>query len=112
MRRHSRSEQDQQDAEQFARLMCVHPDAVDDFITYARHEVRALLNEHASVVKALANALLERLTLTGAEIDAVIVNTLMLKDLAAEKSCRLDWVQRMLNAATFAAYKEADESPP
>jgi hypothetical protein len=112
MRRHSSSEQDQQDAEQFARLMCVHPDAVDDFITYARHEARALLNEHASVVKALANALLERLTLTGAEIDAVIVDTLMLEDLAAEKSRRLDWVQRMLNVATFAAYKEADESPP
>lgn len=34
-------------------------------------------------MKALANALLERLTLTGAEIDAVIVDTLMLEDLAA-----------------------------
>ena len=65
MRRHSRSEQDQQDAEQFARLMCVHPDAVDDFITYARREARALLNEHAPVVRAVTEALLEAETLTG-----------------------------------------------
>jgi hypothetical protein len=101
--------QDQQDAEQFARLMCVHPDAVDDFISYARHEARALLTELASVVHALADALLERLTLTGAEIDAVIANALVLEDLAAEKSRSLDWAQRMINARAFEVYTKEDE---
>jgi hypothetical protein len=107
MRRHSRSEQDQQDAKQFARLICVHPDVVDDLITYFRHEARALLNERASVVKALANALLERLTLTGAEIDAVIANALVLEDLAAERKRRAAAARILKSAKAFAAIASA-----
>jgi hypothetical protein len=86
------------DAERFARLMCVHPDAVDDFIGYCRVEARALLTDHASIVKALADTLLEQVTLTGAQIDAVIANALVLEDLAAEKARRLRWQQCGENA--------------
>jgi hypothetical protein len=101
--------QDQQDAEQFARLMCVHPDAIDTFLAYCRREAALLLNAHASVVHALAEALLEAQTLTGAQIDIVIANALVLEDLAAEKSRSLDWAQRMINARAFEVYTKEDE---
>jgi hypothetical protein len=108
MRRHSRSEQDQQDAEQFARLMCVHPDAVDDFIAYARREAQALLNEHAPIVHSLCEALLEAGTLTGEQIDCVIANALVRVDQAAERRRRAAIVKMVESARAFAAYAEEE----
>jgi hypothetical protein len=107
MRRHSRSEQDQQDAEQFARLMCVHPDALDAFVAYCRREAALLLNEHASVVCALAEELLEKLTLTGEQIDVVIANALVRADLAAERKRRAAAVRMLESAKAFAAIASA-----
>jgi hypothetical protein len=97
--------QDQQDAEQFARLMCVHPDAVDDFIAYARREAALLLNEHASVVHALAEALLEAQTLDGAQIDAVLAKALTAADLAAERKRRAAAARMLESAKAFAAIR-------
>jgi hypothetical protein len=104
--------QDEFDAEEFARLVCSHPNAVADFIGYARAEARALLGEHRSIVEALVAALLKKLTLTCEEVDAVIAQALTLEDLAAEKSRRSDWAHCLANAATFAIYKEAVGSSP
>jgi hypothetical protein len=105
------AEQDQQAAEQFARLMCVHPDAIDDFITYARHEARALLNAHAAVVLALAEELLERLTLTGEQIDVVIATALVRADLALERKRRAAAVRMLESAKAFAAIASAARPP-
>jgi hypothetical protein len=99
--------QDQQDAEQFARLMCVHPDAIADFIVYARREARALLSEHAPIVKALTDALLEAQTLTGEQIDVVIAKALVLEDLAAEQQRRAAAVRMLESAKVFAAIASA-----
>jgi hypothetical protein len=100
--------QDQHDAEQFARLMCIHPDAVADFVAYARHEARALLAEHAPVVRALAEALLAEGTLTGERIDVVIAQALVRADQAAERKRRAAMAQMAENARLFAAYTEEE----
>jgi hypothetical protein len=94
--------QDQQDAEQFGRLMCVHPDALDTFVAYCRREAALLLSEHAAVVRALADSLLEQQTLTGEQIDSVIATALVREDSAAERKRRADWARTVENARAFA----------
>jgi hypothetical protein len=84
--------------------MCVHPDALDDFIAYCRREARALLNAHAAVVRALADALLEQQTLTGEQIDSVIATALVCEDSVAERKRRAAWAKTVESARAFAAY--------
>jgi hypothetical protein len=108
MRRHSRSEQDQQDARQFAGLMCAHPDAIDAFLAYCCREAALLLTEHAAIVQALAEALLKAETLTGAQIDVVIGNALVRADQAAERRRRAAIVKMVERARAFAAYTEEE----
>jgi hypothetical protein len=86
---------------------CTHP--VDDFIAYARREAAALLDQHASVVEALAEALLEKLMLTDAEIDAVIAGAFVAEDLAAEKKRRAAMAALAASARAFEANHSEEE---
>jgi hypothetical protein len=97
--------QDQQDARQFARLVCTHPDAIDDLIAYCRREAELLLSEHAAIVNSLAAALLEAQTLDGVQIDCVIARALAAADLAAERKRRAAAARMLESAKAFAAIR-------
>ncbi|MGO9682364.1 MAG: hypothetical protein ACLPTZ_07205, partial [Beijerinckiaceae bacterium] len=90
---------DQRQSSAFAGLVCCTPAAVGAFLAYAASEAAALLNEHRGVVIQVADALLERRTLNGAEIDQIIADALAREDLAAERSRRAAWAKTLLSAA-------------
>jgi hypothetical protein len=77
--------------------------SVDDYINFARTETRATLSTYASAVIAIADALLEHRTLTGAEIDTVIETAVIARDLELERGRRDDWRQVQASAAAFLA---------
>jgi hypothetical protein len=69
-----RTEHDEAEARLIAGLVCRQQRSVDAFIEFARAEARGLLLEHQDLAMLIAAALLERCTLTGAEIDAIITD--------------------------------------
>ena len=92
---------DQRQAMAYARNVVCTDDAVADFISYTRVEAASLLERYHSMVEAVANALIERRTLSGAELDAIIASALAAQDLAAEHT-RRDQMRRMYeNAEKF-----------
>ncbi len=66
------TEHDDTEARAFAALVCRSSSSVDSFIEFCRCEARALLLDHRGAVTALAEALIEHQTLTGAQVDAII----------------------------------------
>ena len=84
---------DNKQALRFARLVCVSSAAVEAFLSYAKAEARALLEEHRSLVLALADCLLEKRTLTGAGVDAVLAAALARSNLETEHRRRLEWAR-------------------
>jgi hypothetical protein len=99
---------DQQQARAFAGVVCCSssPSAIDRFISYARAEAAAVIAAHRDVVLAIAAGLLEKRTLSAAEIDRIIAASLARQDLEAEKRRRADMARCMANSGRFAAYKE------
>jgi hypothetical protein len=53
------------------------------------------------IVGALVDALIERGTLTGDEVDTIIVREVSAESLAIEKQRRLDWQRTTESAASF-----------
>jgi len=93
---------DRRQARAFAGLVCFTPFAIDQFLIYVISEATALLSAHRGAVIAVAEALLEKRTMTGTEIDSVIANALALEDLAAERGRRAAWRKTLASADAFA----------
>jgi hypothetical protein len=87
---------DLEEAKSFASILCSSAESIDAFIEYARSEARALLNKHRHILLALAKELVERRTLTGAEIESIIAA-------APERARRADWAGVMERAEGFAS---------
>jgi hypothetical protein len=58
----------------FARAMCGSDEAAEALLTEARTEAREILATNADIVLAIADALMERGTLNGFEIEEIVTN--------------------------------------
>jgi hypothetical protein len=80
------------------------PTAQTDYlvtIDFARAEAAALLTKHRTVLRALADALLNRETLTGEEMDRIIFAELVRSDQASEAGRRGAWRAVLSRADEF-----------
>jgi hypothetical protein len=91
-----------QEAKSFAAIICTSVASLDAFIAYARVEARAILTDHSRVVQMLALALVERRTLDGTEIDAIIAQATAEQDFANEKVRQRKWRAVEANAGRLA----------
>jgi hypothetical protein len=86
-----------------ASLICSSPGAVEAFVAFCRVEATALLRPRAHIIRALTIALIQRRTMTGAEVDAVIETVVAAKEAEDEHQRRADWRRRKASAATLKA---------
>jgi hypothetical protein len=100
------AEHDVREARVFAAIFCCSPRSIDLFIKYARREANALVNANQNAVRAVADALVEKGTLDGTEIDSAIAAGVALGGLIADQSRRAEWLQTLANAKTFEACNE------
>jgi hypothetical protein len=78
-------------ARALASLICASEAAIDTYLAFGLAEAKALIDANSHVVLALANTLVERRTLDGDEIDAIIERAVAEKDLADERARRAGW---------------------
>jgi len=76
-------------------------DAAGPLIAYAETEAEALLRAHPVVVTALVDAIVEKGTLIGAEVDVIIMQAMVAEGLAWERQRRADWNRVERSAASF-----------
>jgi hypothetical protein len=77
------------------------------FIEHGYQESLALVEQYKTVVAAIAQALIDKNTLTNAEIDAVIVPALVAQAAAEKSERQADWNAVLNNAASFTADTES-----
>jgi hypothetical protein len=70
-------------------------------ISYYRAEAMALLTSNRNILDALVEALIERGTLDGDEVDTIIVDAISALAVEAKRVRRADWRERERNAAHF-----------
>jgi hypothetical protein len=89
--------------------VCRSTASIAAFIEHGYQELLALVEQHKTVVRAIAQALIDhpKRTLDGAEIDAVIAPVLAAQALADEYERRADWRSVEQNAADFAVGLES-----
>jgi hypothetical protein len=73
------------------------------FLEFARTEAAEILAAHRTALEAIAAALIERKTLDGEQIDAIISETVACDALEAERARRLNWHGVAERAAAFKA---------
>jgi hypothetical protein len=95
------AEHDRIEARALAYVVCASPAAVDALLAYCEAEAEALIRANIGIVSALTDALLEKGTLVGEEVDQIISATVAAEMLAAEQARRRQWQQRARNAAQF-----------
>jgi hypothetical protein len=94
---------DERQAVAYASLITSSPASAAAFIAACRIESAALLMASALIVHALAAELVQRRTMNGAEVDAVIESAVAAKALADEIERRCDWKAAVENAEAFVA---------
>jgi hypothetical protein len=94
-------------ASHFARMVCSNTASVVAFIEHGYQESLALVEQYKTVVAAIAQALIDKNTLTNAEIDAVIVPALVAQAAAEKSERQADWNAVLNNAASFTADTES-----
>jgi hypothetical protein len=96
-------------ANYIAGFVCRTTASVAAFIEHGYQESLALVEQHKTVVQAIAQALIDhpKRTLDSAEIDAVIVPVLAAQAAADESKRRADWIAVVNNAGTFTAGLES-----
>jgi hypothetical protein len=92
-------------ASRFAGVICRTVASADAFVEHCYQESLALVEQHRTVIHAVAQALLAhpKRTLNGDEIDAVIAPALAAKAADDERKRRADWAKVLKNSADFAA---------
>jgi hypothetical protein len=96
-------------ANYIAGFVCRTTASVAAFVEHGYQESLALVEQHKTVVVAIAQALIDhpKRTLNGAEIDAVIAPVLAAEAAADESKRRADWIAVVKNADTFTAELES-----
>jgi hypothetical protein len=96
-------------ASYFARMVCRTTASVVAFHEYSYQEALALVEQHQTVVRAIAQALIDHpnRTLNSTEIDAVIVAAVAAKAAADERQRRADWRDVLTRAAEVSAGLES-----
>jgi hypothetical protein len=95
------AEHDRLEARALASVICASPSAVDALLAYAEAEAEALIRAHLGVVSALVEALVEKGTLIGGEIDKIISDAVAAEVLATEHARRREQQQRAENSVKF-----------
>jgi hypothetical protein len=93
---------DQIEATAFASLAVASARAVPAFLAYCRAEAAALIRDHLGSAKAIADALVERGELTGAEVDEIIAVALVRETMNDEKARQRKWRGVEANAERLA----------
>jgi hypothetical protein len=98
-------------ASRIAGVVCRTTASIAAFVEHGYQEALALVDQHKTVVIAIARALIDhpKRTLDGAEIDAVIAPALAAKAAADEHKRRADWAKVLTNAAEFTARETQSE---
>jgi hypothetical protein len=89
------------EARAHAALICCSPAAVEAFLIYASTEARELIRLHRHLVQVIADALIERRTLDGTEIDVIVADASAREALRVEQERRTALKQAATTAATF-----------
>jgi hypothetical protein len=79
-----------------------HASAVPAFLAYAQAEATGLLAANIGILRALAGALVVHGTLDGDAVDRIIVETLAVEAIEAERETRRKWQRILDSAARFA----------
>jgi hypothetical protein len=95
------------DANMLAGFVCRTTASIAALVEHGYQESLAIIEQHRTVVIAIAQALIDKRTLDGAEIDAVIAPALAAKAAADEHTRRADWNAVLDNAAAFTADLES-----
>jgi hypothetical protein len=97
------AEHDRIEARALASVICASPAAIDALLAYAEAEARALIEANLDVAEALTDALVEKGTLLGDEVDAIISACVARRGLALEYERRSRWKAVTARASTFEA---------
>jgi hypothetical protein len=97
------AEHDWAEARALASVVCASPAAIDALLAYAEAEAEALIRANIGIVSALVDALVEKGTLIGDEVDAIIAACVARRSLAAEHERRRSWQGVVTNANKFKA---------
>jgi hypothetical protein len=95
------------EARAHAALVCCSPAAVEVFLTYAEIEASELIRLHRHLVQAVADALIERRTLDGTEIDIIISDASAREALRIERERRAALSRAVANAGAFSSLRGA-----
>jgi hypothetical protein len=101
------AEHDRAEARAFAGVICASPAAVDALLAYAKAEAEALIRDNRDIVEAMTDALVEKGTLSGDEVDAIIAAGVARRSMAAEFQRRHYWRAVVANAERF----QAEQAP-
>jgi hypothetical protein len=102
------AEHDRAEAGALASVICASPLAVDSLLTYAEAEAEALIRNNRDIVEAATDALVEKGTLSGDEVDAIISDCVARRSLAAEHERRRRWAGVIAGACRFHAEQHHD----
>jgi hypothetical protein len=86
-----------------ASLICSSPESIEAFIDFCMAEAAALLRPREHIARALTAELLVRRTMTGDEVDEVIMQAVTAKAAADEHARRAAWQRAEESAASFVA---------
>jgi hypothetical protein len=90
----------------FGRIAVAAQPAVVALIEYCSAEATALLRTNLDIVNALVAALVERGTLSGSEVDAIISHEVAMRSIRLEHARREDWQRRIASAALLPTTEE------
>jgi len=98
-------------ASDLAGYICRTTASIEAFLEFCYQESLAIIEQHKTVVLAIARALIDhpKHTLDGAEIDQCIADTLDREARQAEHKRRADWALVEKNAAEFSADLESSQ---
>jgi hypothetical protein len=97
------AEHDRAEARALACVVCASPAAIDALLAYCEAEAEALIRNNLDVVEMLTDALVEKGSLIGDEVDAIIAACVARRSLAAEHERRRCWQGIIANANIFLA---------
>jgi ATP-dependent Zn protease len=95
------------EAAAFARDAVAAEPATSALIDYCAAEARGLIESNRDIVDALVEALIERGTLSGEQVDQIISQGVAARTIEIERRRRDDWKTRQVSATEFLKRLEA-----